>query len=87
MSDILTIGGDLRPGSEFRFTKAPHHAANSTFVALRDGRLFATRHATQLWDLPDDAPVIAHWHGERRTDGFATSVGELKKKAKEYAQQ
>ena len=26
-------------------------------------------------------PVLAHWHGSYRTDGFSTTVGELKEKA------
>jgi hypothetical protein len=28
--------------------------------------------------------VLAHWHGQHRTDGFATTVGALKKLAKEW---
>jgi hypothetical protein len=47
------------------------------------GELRVTRHASQLFDLPDRTPVLAHWHGQYRTDGFATTVGELKAKAKE----
>jgi hypothetical protein len=29
-------------------------------------------------------PVIAHWHGEWRTDGFLLTVGGLKAKAAEW---
>jgi hypothetical protein len=32
-----------------------------------------------------DTPVLAHWHGQYRTDGFSTTVAELKAKAKEFA--
>lgn len=42
--------------------------------------LRVTRRAADLLDLPE-TPVLAHWHGEWRTDGFATTVGELKDKA------
>jgi hypothetical protein len=31
-----------------------------------------------LFHLPEDAPVLAHWHGSNRTDGFAMTVGMLK---------
>jgi hypothetical protein len=62
----------------------PHHAAPSTFAALVDGRLIVTRNATKLFDLPDATPVLAHWHGQWRTDGFATTVGELRGKAQAF---
>jgi hypothetical protein len=78
------ITGDVRPGNEFKFVRPPHHAAASTFTALADGRLQVTRHAETLFQLPDATPVLAHWHGDHRTDGFATTVGELKVKAKAF---
>jgi hypothetical protein len=78
------ITGAVRPGDEFEFRQKPHLAAPSTFAALVDGRLIVTRHATELFDYPNSTPVLAHWHGERRTDGFATSVGELKAKARAF---
>jgi hypothetical protein len=77
------IVGDVRPGGEFKFVAKPHCAAPSTFAALLPGELRVTRYANSLFTLPDDTPVLAHWHGNWRTDGFATTVGELKKKAKE----
>ena len=78
------ITGEVRPGSEFRFENKPSNAAAATFAALVDGRLVVTRYAAHLFHLPDDTPVLAHWHGQWRTDGFATTVGELKAKAREF---
>jgi hypothetical protein len=38
-------------------------------------------YAASLFKLPDETPVLAHWHEQWRTDAFATTVGELKAKA------
>ena len=78
---LSIIGDDLRPGDEFKFVSNPANRASSTFAALTSDGLLVTRRATDLFDLPKDTPVLAHWHGERRTDGFATTVGMLKAKA------
>jgi hypothetical protein len=85
MAEQGTITGDVRPGSAFRFACKPSNVATSTFAALVGGGLVVTRQATKLFDLPDDTPVLAHWHGQWRTDGFATTVGELKSKACEFS--
>jgi hypothetical protein len=55
--------------------------APSTFAALLPDELRVTKRAADLFKLPDDTPVLAHWHGQWRTDGFATTVGQLKAKA------
>jgi hypothetical protein len=84
MVEQAPITGEVRPGSEFRFADKPSNAAASTFAALVGGRLVVTRHATRLFHLSDDTPVLAHWHGQWRTEGFATTIGELKAKAREF---
>lgn len=76
-------GADLRPGAEFSVTTKPSNKAASTFAALTRDGLAVTRRLADLWSLPDNTPVLAHWHGEYRTDGFSTTVGELKSKALE----
>ena len=76
----MKITGDVRPGSEFKLTSKPGNLASATFVAALPGELRVTRRLIDLFDLPDDTPVIAHWHGAHRTDGFATTVLELKQK-------
>ncbi|MGA3006067.1 MAG: hypothetical protein ABSE20_30610 [Acetobacteraceae bacterium] len=52
-------------------------AAN--FIAIKDDEVIVTRRATDLFMLADNVFVIANWHGERRTDAFLLTVGELKK--------
>jgi succinate dehydrogenase/fumarate reductase flavoprotein subunit len=39
------------------------------------------RHVNDYLQPPKNA---AHWHGQRRTDGFAMTVGMLKSKAKDW---
>jgi hypothetical protein len=78
---VVKITGDVRDGSEFRFSAKPDNAAPSTFAAVLPNELRVTRHAAQLFGLPATTPVLAHWHGQYRTEGFATTVGELKAKA------
>jgi hypothetical protein len=71
----LSITGDgLRPGDEFRFINKPANCASSTFAALTGDGLLVTRRATALFHLPDETPVLAHWHGQYRTDGFAMTI-------------
>ena len=82
---LSIIGGDLRPGDEFKFVLNPANCASSTFAALTGDGLLVTRRATDLFHLPKDTPVLAHWHGERGTDGFAMTVGTLKAKALVWA--
>ena len=81
---MSTITGDVQPGEQFRFTCKPSYMARSTFTALVDGKLIVTRRAEDLFKLPDDTAVLAHWHREYRTDGFAMTVKLLKAKAKEW---
>jgi hypothetical protein len=75
---VPTITGDVRPGREFQLTAKPTNMARSTFVAAADGNLIVTRRVSDLFALPDETPVVAHWHGEHRTDGFDMTVGSLK---------
>jgi hypothetical protein len=77
----LQITGSVRSGAEFEFTVKPASKAPATFAALLPDELRVTNHAAELFSLPDATPVLAHWHGQWRTDGFATTVGELKAKA------
>jgi hypothetical protein len=81
MSRAKITGDDVRPASEFRFTKKPTVMAVSTFAAVLPNELLVTRRASDLFNLPGSTPVLAHWHGAHRTDGFALAVGELKAKA------
>ena len=73
----FTIVG-ARPGSEFRLTAPARRQSSATFVAVWDGTIRVTRRLSELFDLPDEVPVVAHWHGQFRTDGFALTVGELR---------
>jgi hypothetical protein len=77
----MKITGDVRPGAEFQLTAKPSNMAQSTFAAVLPEEIRVTRRLTELFDLPNDTPVLAHWHGEWRTDGFATTIGELRIKA------
>ncbi|WP_158815639.1 hypothetical protein [Methylocapsa sp. S129] len=77
-------GEHLRDGKEFRFLDKPRYAAAANFIAIKDDEVIVTRRATDLFALPDDVPVIANWHGERRTDAFLLTVGDLKAKALEF---
>jgi|HubBroStandDraft_6_1064221.scaffolds.fasta_scaffold725004_2 hypothetical protein len=74
----------LRPAGEFRFVTKPGYAAAANFIAIRDNEVIVTRRATDLFVLPDDMSVIANWHGERRTDAFLLTIGELKARAAEF---
>lgn len=88
MSNHYKIVGCVRPGSEFRFEKKPENAAQATFIIINDnGDLYVTRYVTELINLREDLPVIANWHGARRTDSFSTTVGELKEKMMDYNKQ
>lgn len=77
----VKISGDIRIGAEFEITARPTNCASSTFAALTTEGLTVTRRLAELFTFPDDTPVLAHWHGSYRTDGFSTTVGELKEKA------
>jgi len=60
--------GDTRPGDEFRFTSSPTAWASSTFTAIVPDGAIVTRRFSHLQGLPPETPVVAHWHGEWRTD-------------------
>jgi hypothetical protein len=81
---MTKIIGNVRPGSEFQLTEKPTNAAQSTFTALVNGSMRVTRRLSEFLGLPDDTPVLAHWHGQWRTDGFATSIGELREMARAW---
>jgi hypothetical protein len=81
----FTITG-ARPGSEFRLTERADRLSNATFVAVWDGTIHVTRRLSDLFSMPDEVPVVAHWHGQYRTDGFALTVGELRSLAEEQRQ-
>lgn len=74
----------LRKGDEFRFVNKPSVMAAANFIAVAGDEIFVTRRATELFTLPDEVPVIANWHGERRTDAFLLMIGELKTKARDF---
>ena len=83
--DIIPIeDADVRDGKEFEFTKKPSNMAASTFTAITNDKTYVTRRFTNLKDLPDDTPVIAHWHGHRRTDAFILTISKLKEKAAKF---
>jgi hypothetical protein len=77
MSQFTIIGAE--PGERFQLTTIPTRMADATFVAVYGTTVHVTRRLSDLLTLPDDTPVVAHWHGQRRTDGFALTVGELKR--------
>lgn len=74
----MKITGTVRPGNEFQFEKKASHMASSTFAAFTDKEVIVTRRFMDLCTPPDDMSVLAHWHGNYRTEGFASTVGELK---------
>jgi len=79
---IPTISGPgVRAGDQFEFILKPSRKSASTFAAITPTGVIVTNRATDLWELPDYTPVLAHWHGHWRTDGFAMTVGLLKAKA------
>jgi|KBSSwiStaDraftv2_1062776.scaffolds.fasta_scaffold16179_10 hypothetical protein len=79
--------GDTRPGDEFRFTSSPTAWASSTFTAIVPDGAIVTRRFSHLQGLPPETPVVAHWHGEWRTDAFLSSVAQLTTKAEAWAQE
>lgn len=79
----MKITGDVRLSKDFKITTKPANLASSTFSALTPDGLLVTRRLADFWGFSDDTPVLSHWHGEYKTDGFATTVGELKSKALE----
>ncbi len=73
--------GETRPGSEFRLLVSHAAKATATFVGPTvDGSAMRVTHrAAELFDLPDSAEILAHWHGKWRTEAFALTIGQLRK--------
>lgn len=78
------VGDCIQDGTRFRLLKKATSQAPSTFTARRGDSMHVTRRLADLFDLPDETPVLAHWHGERRTDGFRLTVGALKALAEQH---
>lgn len=81
---MMEIFGTTLPENEFRLTSRPTTVSAATFVAVIPSGVTVTRRVSDLFILVDETPVVAHWHGQYRTDAFKTSVGHLKKLAEEY---
>jgi len=79
----MKITGEVRVGSEFRFEKKISHKADSTFTAILPDSIVVTCRFEELCKLPENTTVLAHWHGNYRTEAFASTVGELNTKALE----
>jgi len=76
-------GPELHPAVEFKFMNTLTSMSASTFSALTEEGLFVSRTFYDLCALPDNTPVMAHWHGARRTDAFVGTLGEFKQMAKD----
>ncbi len=76
---------DLREGKEFLLQGKPSNKSKSTFTAIKQGEVLVTRRLDNLFKLSKDTLVIAHWHGQNRTDAFKTTVGELKRLAEKFS--
>ena len=70
-------GEELRRADEFRLTAKPRNLAAASFIALLDGEVIVTRRLADLLMLPPTTPVLANWHGERRTDVFLMTLADL----------
>jgi hypothetical protein len=81
---LYRITGDARPGAEFEMQTKPGNLTQATFVAVHGDEIRVVRRMTDVFDLPSITPVVAHWHGGSRTDGFATTVGDLKELSDEW---
>ena len=81
---ITFAGTALRERNEFQILIRPENQASSTFMApISETEILVTRRAQELFHLPDETPVVAHWHGGRRTAAFSLTIGLLKAKAKD----
>lgn len=69
----------MRPGAEFKFDDAPTSKLKAPIIAIHGDEVVATLYLNDLKRMPDDAVVIACWHGKWRTDGFSMTLGELRK--------
>jgi hypothetical protein len=80
----IVLTEDVRPGDEFRLVVKPGNKAPACFITIVKGDIFVTRRLQDFLQLPLATPVVANWHGERRTDAFATTVGELRELAAHF---
>jgi len=80
----MLITGDFRPETEFKLTAPPQNMQQAAFIAINRDYVIVTRRLSEILELPEDCPVIANWHGERRTDAFSTTVGYLRKLSEEF---
>lgn len=81
MTELRIFGDDVRPGDQFQLTAKPTVKARGTFAAITHHGVHVTRRLSDLFVYSDATPVLAHWHGVHTTDGFATTVGELRVKS------
>jgi hypothetical protein len=72
----------IRSGDDFQLTAKPRSHSAHTFTAfVQPDNVYFTRRVAELFTLPDDTPVLVNWHGAHITEGYATSIGDLKAKA------
>ncbi len=77
----MKVEGNPRNGAEFEFHDASL-SMKAPIIALTGKSAIYGTSFKQIEHLPDDTTVIACWHGQYRTDGFLTTVGALRAKAK-----
>jgi len=77
----MRVEGHPRKGAEFEFYDASL-SMKAPIIALTEKAAIYGTSFKQIEHLPDETVVIACWHGQYRTDGFLTTVGELRAKAK-----
>ena len=68
----------MRPGAEFQFADPPRTKAKAPIIAIHGNEVVATYYVSDLKRLPDEAIVVACWHGQWKTDGFHMTLGDLR---------
>lgn len=70
----------------YLFCVSPRRAQVSPIIVIRDTKVAAYTHWGTLFEakMPDNTLILHAWPGEWRTDVFAYSFGEFKKRAKRY---
>jgi len=76
----MKVEGHPRKGEEFEFHDATLSMKAPIIALVEGGAVYGTSFK-QVEHLPDETTVIACWHGQWKTDGFLTTVGELRAKA------
>ena len=79
----MKVEGSLQAGENFEFCDSSL-SRNAPFIALVAGGAICGQSFKHINHLPDETVVIACWHGKRKTDGFLTTVGELRSKAEKF---